>query len=78
MQLPPGIYDPPYRINNENSQVIIPPVQLSDRLIHMLHARVSPALARLTAAAFQSAAHPAARHRGVPGSAALHMWQGFC
>ena len=78
MQLPPGIYDPPYRINNENSQVIYSPVQLSGRLTHMLHVLVSPALARLAAAAFQSAAHPAAGHRGVPGSAALQMWQEFC
>ena len=34
MQLPAGIYDPPYRINNENSQVTLPPVQLSGLELH--------------------------------------------
>ena len=78
VQLPPGIYDPPYRINNENSQVTFPPVQLSGPLIHMLHVLVSPALAQLTAAASQSAAHPAAGYRGLPGSPALHMGREPC
>ena len=35
MQLPPGIYDPPYRINNENSQVTLSPVHVSGLMMHI-------------------------------------------
>lgn len=78
MQLPPGIYDPPYRINNENSQVNVAPMQLSGPThTHAAWIRLASACVA-DSSGVPVCSVPCCWVQRFARCAALHTWQESC